>query len=105
EELIDKDGKKYTEARVTVSAVDEDGNEIKGETAAISDINLSKTGFKFKTHDKKGSLELLARLYGLLKDEFKFSGKVEVKPPLDLSKLSNEELTTFGELIRKTRNI
>lgn len=52
-----------------------DSDDVDG--AAISQVSISKDGtFKFKLHDKKGSLDSLARIKGMFQDKVEHSGEM-----------------------------
>lgn len=48
------------------------------QTAAIQEIIPTKTGIKIKLHDKKGSLDSLARHLGMFTDKTELSGEIVV---------------------------
>lgn len=74
--------------------------------AAIAEVQLTKDGtFKFKLHDKKGSLELMGRHQGLFKDKHEHTGKdggpIEISKKPDLSSLTDEELDELERILSK----
>jgi phage terminase small subunit len=80
-------------------------NMPKEKLKTISEISLGKGGLRIKLHDKVKALETLCKLKGLFTEKVKITGEVEVKYPLNLSKLTNEELKDYERLVRKSRDI
>ncbi len=72
---------------------------------AISEIREGKDGsLSLKLHNKNEMLITLFKHLGLLKEKIEHSGKVEVKPSLDLSKLTIEELNVLEGIVEKAGN-
>lgn len=66
------------------------------QRALISEVNFSRSGFKFKAWNKNNALEILAKSKGMLKQEL-------VNYNVDLTLLSNEQLERIiaGEPIER----
>jgi phage terminase small subunit len=78
-----------------------DSDEVDG--APIAEVSITKDGtFKFKFHDKKGSLDSIARHLGMFNDKLEHSGAITHTHKHNLKKLSAKELADLEHIIGKT---
>lgn len=81
------------------------------QAAAVAEVSKTETkdggSLRFKLHDKKGNLEMLAKHLGMLSEKHIHTGPddgpIETKHTIDLEALSVEELK-FLERISRKRN-